>query len=396
MNPWRGLNNLPRELWIVSIAALINRSGSMVLPFMAIYLNKHMHFSVTDAGLVLTAYGVAALITAPMVGKVCDYIPPFKVMKTSLITSGLMLFLFPMLTAYYQIIILTFVWSILNEAFRPANLTLISDLSSSDQRRIAFALNRLAINLGMSIGPAVGGFLSVINFSLIFYVDGIAHILSWLFLTTYNLKIPERGKNKGVEVLSGEKENVFAQNRKYFYFLLAFIPVLLVFFQMFSTMPLYLIKELSLSESAYGLLFTINTVMIIIIEVPLLNYLSHIPNKRLISFGSLLTAVGFGCMLFANQIHLIMGTVVIWTFGEMIIFPASAAYVSEIAPEEKRGQFMGYYQTSVNIAFTMGPWLGTVVYGNFGSAALWTGTFIFGMISAVGIKLLDYKKQLLL
>ena len=392
MNPWKGLNNLPRELWIVSIAALINRSGSMVLPFMAIYLNKHMHFSVADAGLVLTAYGVAALVTAPLIGKVCDYVAPFKVMKTSLITSGLMLFLFPLLTEYYQIIILTFLWSILNEAFRPANLTLISDLSSTDQRRIAFALNRLAINLGMSIGPAVGGFLMVINFSLIFYVDGAAHILSWLFLTIYKLKIPERVRDKKGEVQSGVKENVFFQNRKFFFFLLAYIPVLLVFFQMFSTMPLYLIRELSLSESTYGLIFTINTVMIIVIEVPLLNYLSHIPNRKLISFGSFLTAIGFGCMLFANHIYLIIGTVVIWTFGEMIIFPASAAYVSELAPEGKRGQFMGYYQTATNVGFTTGPWLGTLVYGNFGSVALWAGTFIFGMISAIGMKLLDNKK----
>lgn len=392
MNPWKGLNNLPRELWIISIAALINRSGSMVLPFMAIYLNKHLHFSVTDAGLVLTAYGVAALITAPVVGKMCDLVSPLKIMKMSLLTSGLLLFLFPFLTEYYQIISLTFFWSILNEAFRPPNLALISDFSSTEQRRIAFALNRLAINLGMSIGPAIGGFLSVINFSLLFYVDGTAHLLSWLFLITYKFKIADSSRRRLEETAVVIKEKVLSHNRKFFLFLLAFIPVLLVFFQMFSTMPLYLIKDLNFSETSYGLLFTVNTIIIIVIEVPLLNYLSHIPNKTLIPIGCFLTAVGFGSMLFAMNIYLIVGTVVIWTFGEMIIFPASAAYVSEIAPENKRGQFLGFYQTANNVAFTLGPWLGTVVYGNFGSAALWGGTFVFGMISAVGIRLLTNKK----
>ena len=158
----------------------------MALPFLVIYLNKHLKFGITESGLILTVYGIAALITAPIVGKICDWIQPFTVMKYSLILSGVLLFFFPFATKYHEIIILTFIWSALNEAFRPANLVVISNLSSPETRRLAFALNRLAINIGMSIGPAIGGIIVMYNYSYIFYIDSIAHIFSWLFFSWYS------------------------------------------------------------------------------------------------------------------------------------------------------------------------------------------------------------------
>jgi MFS family permease len=391
VNPWKGLNKLPRELWILSVAAFINRSGSMVLPFMAIYANKHLGFSISQAGIILTVYGLAALITAPLVGKLCDVIHPYKVMKYSLALSGLLLFLFPAITNYWQLLGITFIWSILNEAFRPANLVLLSALTSQDQRRIGFALNRLAINLGMSIGPAVGGFLILYNYSLIFIVDGSAHLLSFLFLITSAMKINIAPNKNSKDYTAAENKLQLMSRKKMIFFIISFIPVVMVFFQMMSTFPLFISNELRLPEYIYGMAFTVNTVMIIIIEVPLMNLLAKYSNIKMISVGTILVAVGFGAMAFTTNIQMLFVTVVIWTFGEMITFPASAAYVSEIAPENKRGQFMGYYQMSNNLALSLGPWLGSVVYQNYGHITLWAGTFVFGMLSFVGIKLLEHK-----
>jgi len=391
VNPWKGLNKLPRELWILSIAAFINRSGSMVLPFMAIYANKHLGFSISEAGLILTVYGVAALLTAPVVGKLCDIIHPYKVMKYSLFLSGLLLFAFPLITNYWQLLGITFLWSILNEAFRPANLVLLSALTSTEQRRIGFALNRLAINLGMSIGPALGGFLILYNYSLLFYFDGAAHLLSFLFLISSAMKI-DYLQNKAETEPTAVENTALQHSRKMMYlFILSFIPVVMVFFQMMSTFPLFISNVLKLPEYIYGMAFSVNTVMIIIIEVPLMNLLAKYSNIKLISAGTVLVAVGFGAMAFTTNLQMLFLTVVIWTFGEMITFPASAAYVSEIAPENKRGQFMGYYQMSNNLALSLGPWIGSIVYQSFGHIILWAGTFIFGMISFVGIKILEYR-----
>lgn len=393
-NPWKGLAKLPRELWILSITALINRSGSMVLPFLAIYANKHLNLSFADSGLLLSAYGIAALITAPVFGRICDWINPEKVMKFSLLFSGLLLFAFPYAKSFQSLLILTFVWSILNEAFRPANLVLISSFSSLEQRRMAFALNRLAINLGMSIGPALGGFLVMYNYNSLFYVDAASHLLAFIFLLTYSSKMAvEKGKKSSGEPVAMESDK--SRKRTIFLFLIAFLPIVMVFFQMMSTFPLFLTQELKYPESIYGLCFTLNTVLIILIEVPLMNYLAMHSNIKLIRWGALLVGIGFGATIFAHSLPVLFATVVVWTFGEMIVFPASAAYVSEIAMPERRGAYMGYYQTANNLAFSVGPWIGTIVYGAFGSIVLWGAAFGLGIASYLMLRLVKEDKPAL-
>lgn len=394
MNLWKSLNNLPKSLWLLSAATLINRTGTMVLPFMAIYLNKAMHLSIAQSGLVLTVYGIAALITAPIVGKLVDWLSPFRVMKYSLFFSGLLLFVFPFVEHFYTILILTFIWSVLNEAFRPANMVLIGSLSETNQRRLAFSLNRLAINLGMSIGPVIGGFLFIYNYHLIFYVDGATSILSCLFLVwaTLDINAPEQ-KKEIIQVDESQSGIEQEEKRRYYFFLLAFLPVMLVFFQNMSTLPIYITQELFYKETTYGLMFTLNTVIIVFVEVPLMNYLAKHTNLKLMASGGIMVAIGFGAMIFAKSIPLLMLTVVFWTFGEMIIFPASAAFVSEVSPKNKQGQYMGYYQMTNNAAFTMGPWLGTLVYQAYGSAILWGGTFVLALISALSIGLLSGKSR---
>ncbi len=384
MNPWRGLKDLPRNMWIIFFATLINRTGTMVLPFLAVYLTIRRGESADQAGLVIAFYGLGALLTSPLVGKLSDRIGAKLLMQISLISSGFILFIYSFISSYYLIICLTFTWSIISEAFRPANLSLISEVVPSKQRRPAFSLNRLAINLGMSIGPVAAGFLMLINFSIIFYVDGLTSILAGLFLiyapwlSGENISTAEQGGD-----IPNNKELIFAlKDRNMIYFLIALLPVVMVYFQHLAAMPLFLVKDLNFQTSTLGILFAINTLLVILVEVPLNNFLIKWNDKILLIIGSILAAIGFGLMTFAKDTIFIALTIVIWTFGEMILFPASSNHISNIAPVEKRGEYMGFFQMNFSLAFTLGPWLGTVVFHNFGSQILWICTFIFGMVSA--------------
>jgi len=371
-------------MWVLFWATLINRSGTMVMPFLALYMTKHFGYSEADAGLVLAVYGAGALITAPIIGKVSDKVGSFRIMKASLFLTGFMFFVYTFISNYYLILGFTFLLAVINEAFRPANLSLISEVVTPAQRRTAFALNRLAINLGMSIGPVVGGLLTLINFSIIFYVDGITSLIAVLFLVTSKWENIEEQDDSGVLAVSGESKHLGAlKDKNLVFFLLALIPVVMVFFQHMSTMPLFLVQDLGFSTATYGALTIVNTGLIILIEVPLNNYLSTWSDKKNLSLGAMLTAIGFGGMAFAHDIPFLIITIIIWTFGEMIVFPASAAYVSEIAPAKKRGEYMGFYQMSFSISFMAGPWLGSVVLENYGSFSLWTGAFAFCVASAI-------------
>jgi predicted MFS family arabinose efflux permease len=189
-NPYSGLKAIPKNIWILAAATLINRSGTMVLPFIALYANQILKVSKGEAGLVLAAYGIGAFVSSPFSGKLSDKIGAMRLMTISLITTGLFLFIYSFVTDFTLFLALTFVWAILSEAFRPASMAFISDEISSDRRKTAFALQRLAINLGMSIGPVVGGW--VINFIFI-YINAFSSLLE------YTLHFEKRKQNKNLK-----------------------------------------------------------------------------------------------------------------------------------------------------------------------------------------------------
>ncbi|MEW6652308.1 MAG: MFS transporter [Bacteroidota bacterium] len=388
MNPYKGLNNIPRSVWVLSLATLINRSGTMVLPFLAIYINREIGVTASAAGLVLMTYGFGAFLTSPFVGKLSDKIGSLTVMRISLIATGIMIFLYSLMTNYYLILIVTFIWAVISEAFRPANLSLISFETSTEQRKTAFALNRLAINLGMSIGPVAGGFLTQVDYSLLFYVNGASSILSGLFLSLVKMKgkateEKDGAVNQNKIEFDSKKQFTLFSDKRFLFFMAALIPVNLVYFQFLGGLPLYIVNELRYSEATFGLLMSINTIMIVLIEVPLNNAMANWDDRKSLALGSLLAAIGFGMMFISSSLIWIVITIIIWTFGEMIFFPSSASYSSVISPEERRGEYMGYYQMVFSFAFMFGPWLGAVILDKLNSATLWSGAFIFAAVSAL-------------
>jgi MFS family permease len=383
-NPYSGLRNIPKNIWVLSVATLINRAGTMVLPFIALYARKEINVSTGDAGLVLAFYGIGAFISSPFSGKLSDRLGTLRMMKISLFTSGLFLIAYSFVTNFVLFLILSFLWAVLSEAFRPASLSFISNEVSPDRRKTAFALNRLAINLGMSIGPVIGGLLSSINFSLLFYVDGLTSIAAGIFIYLFPWQKNEKDEELVTESNddSLKKESIF-RNKKFIYFMLALIPVEMVFFQHIGAMPLFIVNELGFSRATFGILIAINTVFIIFIEVPLNDSMRMWADWKSLALGALLAGIGFGIMTFTETLSPIVISIVIWTFGEMILFPASGDFVAKISPVKQRGEYMGYFQMSFSFAFMVGPWLGAVVLEHFGSSNLWIGCLAFGLISTV-------------
>jgi len=381
MNPYKGLKDLPHDMWALFFTSLINRSGTMVIPFLALYLTQKIGVSPTEAGTALLVYGAAAFIAAPLTGKLSDKIGSLKVMKFALFGSGILFFVYSFISDYNWILAATFILAAVNESFRPANLSFITEIVAPSQRRMAFALNRLAINAGMSIGPVIGGFLTLIDYHYLFYANAVASILAGIYFSSVKWSSLSSPK----EVTDEKKSRVkFAiLNDKYFlFFLLAVIPANLVFFQHLGALPLYIVDDLGYTTAAFGLFGSINTVLIIIAEVPLNNWMNDTPYKKSLMLGALLAGIGFGGFAISTTTVPLIIAIIIFTFGEMIFFPTTAAYTSEISPADRRGEYMGYYQMTFSFAFSAGPWLGTVVYENYGSVILWCGALVFGLITA--------------
>jgi MFS family permease len=402
MNPWRGLRGLPREIWILFAATLVNRCGTMVLPFLVLYLTRVLAISVSHAALALTVYGIAALVTMPIAGRLTDRLGALFVMRCSLLLSGFVLFLFPLAHHFAAILAITFVFAILNESVRPPSLALISELVGPEQRKQAFALSRLAVNLGMSLGPAIGGILALYSFRFLFFADGATSVLAGLVLVfawpgTRRAMASEPQwddpEDLGREIEAEGPALLAAphpaadlrafRNRRMLYFLAALIPTQLVFFQLTSTVPLFLVRYLRLPESFYGTVFTLNTLMIVALEVPLNNATAHWSHRRTLTLGAFLYAIGFGSFALARGAAGVFAAVAVWTFGEMILMPGSAAYAAEIAPAGKRGEYMGLYTMSFSFAFSAGPWLGAMLLESRGPQVLWGAAFVSGCISTM-------------
>jgi predicted MFS family arabinose efflux permease len=384
LNPWRGLRGLPREIWLLFATNLVNRAGMMVLPFLVLYLTRALGFSAARAGFVFAVYGATAIIAGPISGKLSDRIGALPIMRASLISSGIALLLFPFAKSYAAVIAITIIWAACGELFRPSSLAAITHVVSPSQRRAAFALNRLAINLGMSIGPALGGFLATVSFRAMFVVDALTTLIAGavLSLTTWRLSTGGRDAQSETEDLQLEVRSILRDRRLAIY-LVGSVLVGIVFFQHESALPLYMVQYLHMSPAFYGTLFTINTLLIVALEVPLNAATSRWPNTWPLVIGSLLFAIGFGALAFVSSAPGVLAMVIVWTFGEMMLFPAMAAHLGEIAPASLRGTYMGAYSMSLSVALTLGPWLGTQLLATTGPAGVWSVMFALGVLAAV-------------
>jgi MFS family permease len=234
----------------------------------------------------------------------------------------------------------------------------------------------------MSVGPALGGFLASWSFPSLFIVDGVTSLIAGGILVA--ARFPEH-PNKPAEGASrpGPFLGAIRDVRLTYFLLVGILPVALVFFQHLSTMPVFLVHDLGLSEAAYGILFSVNTLLIVLLEVSVNTATGNWPHHRTLFLGAALCGIGFGALGVAWDFWSVTVTVVIWTFGEMLFFPGMAAYVSDLAPSERRGEYMGLTQLTMSLGFMLGPWGGTALLEHLGGRVVWGVVFVLGLVSAV-------------
>lgn len=382
LNPWRGVAGLPREVWVLAATTFVNRVGTMVLPFLALYLTGPLGFSSAFASAVLAVLGTTSIVAAPIAGRLADRFGAMRVMSVSLLLSAAVLALYPLARGAAGVLAATIAFALFSEAYRPASLAAVSLAAGPEQRKAAFALNRLAINLGMSVGPALGGFLAAWSFLALFWIDGAtslaaAGVLAWA--------APKPPRNPSAGVLP-ERRSLLGnawKDRRLLLFLASVLPVTIVFFQLIAAMPLYLVRELGFSPAFFGLLMTFNTLVIVVLEVPLNVSMASWRHGTQLALGSMLVAAGFGAMGLTGSRPGIVVTVLVWTFGEMILLPGMAAYVGDIAPPAASGEYMGLFTMAFSLAFVLAPPLGMFLLDRFGGEVLWGAMFGLGLVSTL-------------
>ena len=365
-------SGLSKETWLLSLIMLINRSGTMVIPFMTLYLtDPKMGYSVGDAGIVFGLFGAGAFCGAWLGGRLTDKIGFYPVQLFTLIVGGILFMVLGQMKTYPLICIFTFLLSFVNESFRPANSTAIAFYSKDENRTRSYALNRLAINLGWAVGSGLGGFLADINYELLFWVDGFTNIgaavLMWLVLKPVNYKPLAKAKIDDPLVQSAYKD------KTYLSFALITMLFACCFFQLFNNLPLYFEKDLHFSKPFIGLLMATNGIIIALVEMVLVFKLEGKRNSLIyITLGVLMVGISFLMLnLPGASVAVAVSMIVMVTFGEILSMPFMNSYWIARTQLSNRGQYAALYTMAWSAAQTLGPMGGAQLAEHAGFAVLW-------------------------
>ncbi len=380
---------------MLAIVMLINRSGTMVLAFMTLYIS-HIGYSTKLAGLVVGIYGIGSLLGAFLGGKISDRFGFYYTQFFSLLCGGILFIVLGQMKSYMAICICTFFLAMVNESFRPANATAIAHYSTPQTRTQAFSLVRLAINLGWGMGGALGGFLAVVNYHLLFWVDGFTNIIAAILLLWLLPRVSlAQQQNLHLTTVRKSKAKPPYADKIFLYFIGLQILFATCFFQQFTTIPLYFKTGLHISESWIGLLLAMNGIIIALFEMVIVFKLEGWrPYLRLMTYGSIIMAISF-FMLNLPYMHgfaVAVLSMVLITIAEMVAMPFMNSYYISRSTEGNRGQYAAYYTMAWSAAQVIGSTSGTQISYAIGFNNLW---WIIGgicLLNAAGYQWLFSKK----
>jgi predicted MFS family arabinose efflux permease len=388
LNTFKGLS---QEVWWLSLITLINRAGTMVIPFLSLYLRESLNFSFSDVGWVMSAFGLGSVGGSWLGGKLTDKIGYYKVMVYSLLGTGILFIALQFLTTFSGFCFGIFLVMLVADMFRPAMFVALSAYSKPENKTRSVTLIRLAINLGFSAGPAIGGIIiTTLSYGGLFWVDGITCIAATLVLI--NVLNPKTTKT--LDNVKTENPKSAYGDKAFLIFLVAMVLFGIVFLQYFSTMPLYYKDAHALTEFEIGILLGMNGFIIFALEMPLIKWLENttFTKSGLMLFGAILTGLSFLILNMSNWAGVLVIGMLLMTFGEMIAFPFSNAFAMDRAKKGNQGEYMALYSISFSIAHIFGHNAGMRMVDNLGFNNTW---YIVTILAALCVFLLFILSQYL-
>ncbi|GGG97018.1 MFS transporter [Polaribacter pacificus] len=377
INTFRGLSP---EVWWLALITLINRAGTMVIPFLSLYLTKSLAFTLGDVGWIMSFFGLGSVIGSWIGGKLTDKIGYYKVMVFSLIGTGLAFVAMQFVTSFIGFCAGIFGLMLVADSFRPAMFVALSSYSKPENKTRSVTLIRLAINLGFSAGPAIGGLIiASLGYSGLFWVDGVTCFLAGLLL----LQVLNPKKSKVLDEIKVTNPESAYSDKAFWFFLVALMLFGAVFLQYFSTMPLYYKDIFLLKEQQIGLLLGMNGFIIFLLEMPLIKWLENSKFSKigLMLFGGILIALSFVVLLLSSWAGVLIIGMFLMTLGEMIAFPFSNAFAMERAKKGNQGEYMALYTIAFSFAHIFSHNSGLHLVSQIGFDATWVIVTGIAMLS---------------
>ncbi|TWV98915.1 MFS transporter [Chitinophaga pinensis] len=385
---------LSPSTWLLAVVLLINRSGAMVIPFMTVYLTHELHFSIEQAGIVMACFGTGAICGSFIGGRLSDRIGFYPVQFWSLLLQGLIFLVLGQMRTLPQFCVCIFVLSCVGDAFRPANVAATAYYSTAVNRTRSYSLNRLASNLGWSVGPALGGILAGYSYHLLFWVDGLSCIIAIIIMRILLPPVKVAPKPpKQVDCVKTNNSDSVYKDGVYLAFILLIVVFTTGFLQLSTMVPLYLKSVANMQEAQIGMLMGLNGLLVAFFEMVLVYKLEgKMHSLQFITRGVILAGVGY---LSFNLLPPVAAAgvvfILLFTAGEMLSIPFMNSFFVTRSSDHNRGQYAGLYTMSFSISSILAPTLGSFMVGHYGFSSWWYCTTALCTLTGIGFYIL-YKK----
>lgn len=389
VNSYRGLST---PAWMLALVMLINRTGAMVLPFMAIYMRDHLKFSLEQAGIVLSCFGLGSLLGNIAGGWLTDKLGSFKVQCLSLFLAAPLYVLIGKFHTVEALSLGIFTLSFIADLFRPANSAAVTSYAKPENITRAFSLNRMAINLGFSFGPFLGGLLAAISYDLLFWGNAIGcFIAAILFYSYFNGKRANNASFKTQLIPAENKKPRSSAYRDGPYLFFAFVCMLyfIPFCQLLNAMPLFFDEKAGMSKGAIGTLMGYSGFIIVLTEMVIVS----IVQKRFsiynsILLGTLFIIPGFLIYLFTTELWALYVAISLISLSEILVLPFTSTVGALRAGVHNKGSYMALNSLGFSMAFIITPFLSTKIIEAYGYYYLWLTDVLFIIAALAGFILI--------
>lgn len=355
----------------------------MVLPFLSKYLKEDLHFTYSQVGWIMVCFGAGSMLGSWLGGKLSDKIGFYKIMVFSLFTSGLMFFGIQFVTSFYGLCIAMFSIMVIADMFRPAMFVSLTAYAKPENRTRALTLVRLAVNMGFALGPAMGGLIILgIGYKGLFWVDGISCITSILI---FALLVKEKKKpveDRHLDISQPQRSAL--RDFPFVLFLFSSFATAFVFFQLFTTLPLYHREWYGLTEFHTGLMMSANGLAIFFLEMPIVGYFErkNIQKVKIVMWGSIMMALSFYSLLANAWLGALFVGLFFLTIGEMFCFPFSNSFAMSRAPRGHEGRYMALYTMTFSMAHITSSKVGMEIISHSSYFVNWLFMGCFGLLAA--------------
>jgi MFS family permease len=382
---------LPREVWLLQLGGVMNSFGNgLVLPFLVIYLHDVRHFGLGVSGLVVAASAAAQLTAGLIAGPLVDRLGPRTVLGAGLVLQGIGFGLFPLVRSPWHAFVLIAIEGAGSAGFWPSQSTLIARLTPPARRHAAYAQQRVTMNLGIGLGGLTGGLIATVahpsSFTLLFLFDAMTFLGYVAVLAfVHDPGVPEEERSASpASYRAVLRDRLFVR-----LWALNFVFVS-AGYSLFNLVPPFARDHAHLSEKQIGVVFFVNTGLIVIVQLPISRAIEGYRRLRalalmpLLWFGSWLM-VDAGGYWFTGTAAFIVITIALGIFGvgECFHGPAHQALVAEIAPDHLRGRYFAVHSLSWGLAGTVGPAAGGFLLAS-APFALWPAAAFVCLLAAIG------------